>query len=297
MSTPLVSVVIPAYNSEDYIAEAIDSVISQTYSDYELIVVNDGSKDATKSVISEYKKQITIINTPNHGVSVARNIGILAANGEYIAFLDSDDVWHPEKLEIQVNYLNKNQDVLMVCNGRIKFMDTEEIEIKKSNYFIEKKVVDCHTILHRNPIHCSSVLVRKNAFPRSGLFTPGMISAQDTELWARIAKVGTIVLGEESLSWLRTHDKNTTKTYNYKLNRLNSFKIMEQHWSEDPIAVEIIRKNLNGNVVAVAYEASDRKDFKNAKLHFKKAYLLNPLKLKYLLKYFYYTYRNILISD
>ena len=99
---PTVSVVIPAYNAEEYIAETLDSVLSQNYSDYEILVIDDGSTDHTGEVLAHYGDRIHLFQKPNGGPASARNLGLKHARGRYIAFLDSDDLWHPEKLARQV---------------------------------------------------------------------------------------------------------------------------------------------------------------------------------------------------
>lgn len=117
---PLVSIIVPAYNAEKYIAETIDSVIAQTYSNWELIIVNDGSTDNTLRVIENYlnkDKRISFITKHNTGVSDTRNTGITKAKGEFIAFLDADDVWLPNNLEKKTDCLIKNTDIDFVFSN------------------------------------------------------------------------------------------------------------------------------------------------------------------------------------
>jgi glycosyltransferase involved in cell wall biosynthesis len=289
MKSDMISIIIPAFNAEKYIAEAVESALSQTYKNFEIIVVNDGSTDSTKSVLSEYSSQITIIDITNGGVSVARNTGILTAKGQYIALLDSDDLWHPEKLEFQVDYLKRNPEVVMISGGREKFSETDEIRVKKSACVMENVILSHHDILRRNPIHCSSVLIQKHIFSRSGLFDPRSKGAEDEDLWARIASIGRVSYSNDPLSWLRVHGQNTTKSFSFRLNRLITFRIMKQYWAHDPVATKIIRNNMIGNLVAVAYEAADRGELHIAKNNFKDAYLVKPQKIKFLMKYAYYS--------
>ncbi|RBP04717.1 glycosyltransferase [Rossellomorea aquimaris] len=117
MSQALVSVVIPCFNSEKWIEETLNSVFNQTYSSMEVITVDDGSNDNTKSIILNYGKPIKYVSQSNKGPSVARNTGIKEASGKYIAFLDSDDLWEVDKLSKQVNFLEKNQDVALVFSN------------------------------------------------------------------------------------------------------------------------------------------------------------------------------------
>src|SRR3990170_2838516 len=111
---PKVSVIIPTYNREKYIVETLQSVFAQTFTDYEVIVIDDGSTDNTADVLRPYLDRIVYIRKPNGGQGSARNVGIKVAKGEYIAFLDSDDLWMPEKLELQVKYLDNNKDAGLV---------------------------------------------------------------------------------------------------------------------------------------------------------------------------------------
>ena len=115
---PKVSVIIPIYNAEKFISGTIESVIAQTYQDWEIIAVDDGSTDKTPEILTKYKKKLSsnlqVITQENSGVSIARNKGIPAARGEYIAFLDHDDLWTPEKLEKQVKLLDSNKELGLV---------------------------------------------------------------------------------------------------------------------------------------------------------------------------------------
>lgn len=110
MHTPLVSVVIPTYNQPAFLREALDSVLAQTFADYEIIVVNDGSTDDTQEQLERYGDRIRVITQDNQGIGRARNRGMDAASGRYIAFLDHDDLWHPAKLETQVAYMQEHPD-------------------------------------------------------------------------------------------------------------------------------------------------------------------------------------------
>lgn len=126
IKSELVSIIMPCYNSDKYISESIDSVLNQTYQNFELIIINDSSTDKTLEIIQSYNdSRIKVINsTVNEGVALSRNKGISASNGTYIAFLDSDDIWEKEKLEKQLTYLQNGW--LIVCSNYISF-DEENI--------------------------------------------------------------------------------------------------------------------------------------------------------------------------
>ena len=115
MSDPLVSVIIPTYNRADTIGEAIDSVIEQTYSEIEIIVIDDGSRDNTSQILENYGDKIRVVHQANSGVSASRNRGIKIAVGEFLAFLDSDDLWLPTKLSRQIDMLKRTDSSIPCC--------------------------------------------------------------------------------------------------------------------------------------------------------------------------------------
>src|SRR5687768_9931393 len=121
-ATPKVSVVIPVYNRAKYVGETIESVLSQTYQDFELIVVDDGSTDGSRKVLESFGNRVTVLEHPNRenrGQSAAINRGLAAARGEFVGMLDSDDLWLPRKLELQVGFLDKHPEIgLVYGNGR-----------------------------------------------------------------------------------------------------------------------------------------------------------------------------------
>ncbi|MFE7914333.1 glycosyltransferase family 2 protein, partial [Bacillus mobilis] len=128
--TQLVSVIVPLYNAEKYIAETMESILNQTYKNIEIVIVDDGSKDQSSSIVKNFKKkypeQIQYILQENQGVSVARNTGIENANGEYISFLDSDDLWHSTKIEKQIESMHKNNMKACYCGFMNFYEETGE---------------------------------------------------------------------------------------------------------------------------------------------------------------------------
>ncbi len=134
-SIPLVSVIMPAYNAEKYISKSIQSVLEQTYQNWQLIIVNDGSKDDTSSIIKCFDdKRIRLIEQENSGVSKARNTGIEYSDGEYIAFLDSDDIWLDKKLEVQVNFMLNNLNIVLSYMDYSSFVDDDKVVKNKQLY-------------------------------------------------------------------------------------------------------------------------------------------------------------------
>jgi len=183
-TSPLFSVIIPVYNRERFIARAIESVLAQTFKDFELIIVDDGSTDDTPTIIKNYPA--TIITQPNRGVSAARNAGIKAARGQIIALLDSDDEWKKEKLAIQADFFARHPeykihqtDEIWIRNG--KFLNKKKIHQKKEGFIF-------YDSLHLCLISPSAVAIKRELFDEVGLFREDFEVCEDYELWLRITK-------------------------------------------------------------------------------------------------------------
>jgi glycosyltransferase involved in cell wall biosynthesis len=179
----LVSVIIPTFNRAWSIRRAIDSVLTQDYKNYQLIVVDDGSTDETSGILSSYGNAIKTIHQPNSGVSAARNRGIAAASGRLVAFLDSDDYWLPLKLSTQVDFFLSHPDAL-ICQ-------TEEIWIKNNRRVNPKKRHQKPSgfmfsqSLHLCLISPSAVMIRKELFDEVGFFDETLTACEDYDLWLR----------------------------------------------------------------------------------------------------------------
>jgi len=187
-----VSVVIPTYNRYTLLKRAINSLLAQTYPIDEIIVVDDGSTDSTKDIQNDFP-EIIYIYQENQGVSVARNVGIQRAKNEWIAFLDSDDEWHKEKLEKQVAFHKKNPDILMSYTAEVWIRDGEKVKIPKKYKKIGKDAfVENFSYCNIAP---SSVLLHKRLLEQVGLFDESLRVCEDYDLWLRIAlqhKIGLI---------------------------------------------------------------------------------------------------------
>ena len=188
---PLVSVIMPTYNHARFIGEAIDSVLNQTYKNLELIIIDNYSEDNTEKIVSSYKDdRIKYLKFKNNGIIAAsRNYGIKHSRGEYIAFLDSDDLWLPEKLEKQIKVFQISNETAMLYT-RFKIIEGDII----SNRIFPKngkyKSGNIFKALYIRPfIACSSVMVKRNILDQVGLFDtdPDLVAIEDTDLWLRIA--------------------------------------------------------------------------------------------------------------
>lgn len=216
---PTVSVVIPTYNHERYIAEALDSVLAQTYKDYEVIVVDDGSIDNTREVVESFGAAIRYIYQQNQRMSAARNTGIRSAHGEYIAFLDSDDIWLPEKLEKQMKVFSTYPNLALVsCGALIVDMDGNLMgKIEKRNYINRDVLIKDSTLKNVIPGGGTNVVVRKRCFDAVGLFDESIqVTAEDWDMWLRIIAQYEIRFVEEPLAKIRLRENSVSAARNVK---------------------------------------------------------------------------------
>lgn len=186
---PRVSVIMPTYNRAHLIGFAIDSVLAQTYRDFEIIVVDDGSTDNTREVLSIYRDRITYIFQENAGPSTARNRGIQVATGEFLTFLDSDDTISPTKLELQVAYLEAHPDIEVVYSGwQIISEDGGILQNEVRPAWEGDLLKDLLLEGYLFPIHAP--LIRHNCIDQVGLFDESLPAFEDPDLWIRIAQAG-----------------------------------------------------------------------------------------------------------
>ena len=208
--SPVVSVIIPIYNCARYLPEAIDSVLAQTYRAFEIIVVDDGSTDNTQEVLAPYGDQIRVIRQANAGRGAARNAGILAARGDYIAFLDADDLWLPQKLEKQMALFGSRPEADWVYSDYRPFGQVSA-RVGSRLQMLESQPPPEGAILRRVLADWSitwtgTVLVRAECFGEIGLFDTSLPVAQDGDMWLRIASRFQAACANEVLALYRRHD-------------------------------------------------------------------------------------------
>ncbi len=291
-SNPLVSVIIPCFNSEKFIGETLDSILGQSYENFEILVVNDGSTDGSLNVLNGFRDRIKIINQKNVGVSSARNHGILRSKGELIAFCDSDDIWHKSKLEVQVNPLLEDPRTGMVFNQRKPFHNLDEIDLttKSECKFDQKDFF--YELLEHNKVDCSSVLVRKLLLAKSGLFDTTQVGAEDTDLWLRLHQHTTFCEVSPPLSYIRKHGDNVTSSYKFRENRAFTQQMMYARWFSDSAARKILAKHIQGNFWALAYESSDLGDNNKAFRYFLNSFLFGKRDVKSVAKVIQYYFKK-----
>ena len=187
-----VSVILPTYNREATLGRAIESVLNQTYTDFELIIVDDGSTDNTRQLVENiHDDRITYYYVKiNSGAAAARNYGIERAEGEYIAFQDSDDYWHSDKLEKQMKVMESNPDIGFVYHPISCRIDSDCcVILPPESLPIEKKQGDIYTqLLYDNMVDCPTLLVKKSCLNTCGYFDISLKALEDYDLALRLGK-------------------------------------------------------------------------------------------------------------
>ena len=241
---PLVSVIIPCYNRQDYIAQTIDSVLNQTWPNIELIVVDDGCTDNSRQILENYGNRVQLLEHPgftNKGQSAAINVGLNAAKGDYIAILDSDDLFLPQKIEKQISYFLKHPNLGLVYSNGYRINEQGKIT---SEFYLpthqersvpENVLLDCYFLLPNN------ALVRRDVYNAAGLFDESLRSAQDHDMAIRIAEVTNIGYMDNYLFCYRQH-KNSISQTKAKLRWMNGFIILKKASSRYPYRRFVVRK-------------------------------------------------------
>lgn len=249
---PKFSVIIPAYNCEKFVGEAIESVFNQTYLDLEIIVIDDGCTDSTKSVIKQYvSDKLVYIFQENQGVSTARNRGIDIAKGEYIAFLDCDDLWLPEKLEKQLELLEKKPQIALVFSdcyiidsaGNILKRSFDKGRPPRGEVFNE--------LLMENFIPIPTVVIRKKVFERIGGFDARFGIAADYHLTLRVAESFTIDFIDIPLAKYRIHQSNMSRSVDIGV--YEELEIVDYWLNKRPELEIALKKKLKQRIATIYY--------------------------------------------
>lgn len=204
----LVSIIIPAYNGDRYLARTLESIFSQTYSRYEIIIVDDGSTDHTRQCLQPYGDRIRYVYQQNQGVAAARNHGMKLAQGEFVAFLDQDDVMLPEKLALQVSAFENNLAVGIVHSGW-RLVNAAEQPLSDIEPWHDAPILDAEGWLRRMPVLLSAMLFRRQWLEQVGEFDSQYQQACDVDLVQRLALLGCqTVWVRQVLVLYRQHDRN-----------------------------------------------------------------------------------------
>lgn len=218
---PAVSVIVPVYNTAAFVAEALDSILEQTFSDYEVLVVNDGSPDTEllERVLEPYAGRIRYLRQENAGVSTARNNALAVARGRYVAMLDSDDRWHPEYLASQVAVLEADPSVHVVYPDALRFGGGPELRYSEQ-YPVGGEITFGRVLARERQVY-GGVTARTDAIVAAGMYDTGLRMAEDFELWLRILhRGGRIVYNDRVLAYYRYRPGSHTASTRAMLDNL-----------------------------------------------------------------------------
>jgi len=248
---PLFSVVIPTYNREKFIGRAIRSVLRQSCDDYEIIVVDDGSTDRTRRVVQSFGGRVRYIRQPNRGPSEARNTGIRSARGEFIAFLDSDDRFLPNKLEANRKFLEKHPE----CNFLYSWyydVNRRRQKLRKGKQYKDLDQFRYHLYRRHFTIRTSTVVVHRSCFEKAGLFHPGYRYSQDWDMWLRLAAHYRGFCQQKALAVYRRHERKHLPS-SKRHRRIRNTALKLYRWSEKELAgVSSGRKTFGASASAEA---------------------------------------------
>lgn len=276
----LISVIIPTYNASRKLPYSIDSALNQTYPNSEIIVVDDGSSDDTEQLIRRRYPTVRYIHQPNGGPAKARNTGIAAARGALIAFLDADDLWSPDKLALQLAYLQHHPDIGMVFTENLvidaagRLLDSS----RKRRDLMAGDLV--RNIFDRSGLTTSTVMVRSGVLRRVGGFEEGLITGEDDNLWMRIAMACPVGLIDQPLASYRSADGSLSRTPG------NIFRGVSRHLDliETDPRYAALRQRIGDLIppkraivhLSEGFAHFSREDLAQARHHFRKSLTHNP---------------------
>lgn len=277
MNNPLISVLMVTYNRASILKETIESVLNQTYKNIQFIIVDDGSTDESCAVIESFQdERIELYKLKeNRHICYATNYGFSKVTGEYLARIDSDDVWYPEKLEKQLNFLKNNKEY-KVCFSWIDLIDENSKNINNENqgllHLFEsdfKGQKDClrFFFMHGNCLSHPSVLMETEVMKKTGDFNPGYMQSHDFEYWIRIAKKYPIYVMKDRLLAMRRFDggeNNSNTSYTNSLRFYNEYIDIKKHFFDDmdnALFVEIFKEDFKNKNASSVEELECEKAF------------------------------------
>ena len=275
---PKVTVIIPCYNRGKFIRETLDSTLSQTYRDLEIVAVDDGSTDDTREILESYGKKIRILEHPgrvNKGQSAAINLAMRSTQSKYVAILDSDDIWAPKKIEKQVEFLEKYPDIGLVYangfdiddNGKILYKRIQPGHVETNDP--GRVLLECHFNIPSN------ALVLRTVIEAAGDFDESMRSAQDHDMAIRLAEITRLAYLDESLWYYRRHsDTQSMLRRRWEI----GFRILDKASKRYPYSFSIKRKRLADLHFRLGQCLIEGKEYLHAMEHFILAGLFDPIR-------------------
>jgi glycosyltransferase involved in cell wall biosynthesis len=253
---PLVSIIIPVYNGEKTIQKTIESVLQQTFQNFEILVINDGSHDSTLNVINNIKdERLRIFSYPNAGVSTSRNRGLALARCEFISFLDADDLWTPDKLEIQLKSLQDNSQAAVAYSWSDWIDESGQFLRSGGHITVNGKVFE-HLLVRDFIESGSNPLIRKQALDEVGEFDPSVTPAEDWDMWLRLAARYEFVAVPCVQILYRVSP--LTASFNVWKMEAGSLRVIERAFAQAPESLQRLKKEtLASRYKYLAFKATE----------------------------------------
>lgn len=238
-AAPRVSAIIPTYNYARYVAAAVDSALSQSFEDLEIVVVDDGSTDETRETLRHLGTRIRYIPRAHRGLAATRNAGIGVSRGRYLAFLDSDDLWLPDKVSMQVARLDAEPAVGLVYTEATLFNDESTTEIPHSYWSEHPSGKILPWLLRHNVVPSPTPMVRRELFEKVGPFDERLSACEDWDMWIRIAQVSEFAYVDRVLARYRVHSANMSLDQERMM--AGRFRVLEKTFSGTGVPSEARR--------------------------------------------------------
>jgi glycosyltransferase involved in cell wall biosynthesis len=293
---PTVTAVIPTYNRAKYICEALDSILVQSRPVDEIIVVDDGSTDNTFELLKAYGDKILYIRQQNKGPGAARNRGIREARGEYIAFLDSDDLWVKDKTQSQIDFFTRNPQLGVVFGDMANFSDDQENglpEIKSPqihDYFVShasnlEHIIEC--LIHEDVIPTPTVMIKRECLSKIGQFDERLKIGEDYDYWLRAASICKFGFVNTVLIKRRRHESNLIKDWVYMNQAI--VEVLTRFQNSEPNLPTRTKRTLKRKLLNTNYDLGSfyfkRRDFASAAAHLREGLPEKFLNYRWLLKW------------
>jgi glycosyltransferase involved in cell wall biosynthesis len=278
---PTVSVIIPTFNRAALLREALESVFVQSYTDYEVIVVDDGSTDETPQMIEEYGDRVRYLWQENRGAAEARNHGVSAARGEWVAFLDSDDMWHREKLACCLERPRHDPGAAVVFHPMVEIDDAGNRVRGRSKRASGGRILD--SLFAHCFVHTPTVVVRRRVLQEMGGFDTELAVCEDYQLWLRIAERYPFHLVPRPLAYRRLHKKRLSKSIMHR-NMVLRAEMLERFYGESSKRGVLNKRKAIGRLSRVFCSAGKAnlraRHYADAYALFKRSLAYRPLELK-----------------
>lgn len=278
---PLISVIIPTYNRLELLRETVQSVRNQTFHDFELIVVNDGSSDGTAQWL-ESQEWLRHVNQKNSGIATSRNRGAAMAKGQWLAFLDHDDIWAPDKLEIQADFVRQNPGVGLVAARHVR-LGTRHSTSRRREWIKGDLLVKAYS---ESFIHTSSVMIRRDVFDKIGGFPTHYRFADEFDVWLKIAAAYPIAYADDTLVFIRFYESNTS--HNRIGVRTDTYDILMRNYDATRIPRNIFLKTMSDHDISFGRAYLGAGDYQEALRWFRESVKRTPWRprsWRYYLKY------------